>query len=113
MVPFVKPATTIGLVVPLPDRLVLPALQVAVYPLIGEDPVLDGAKKDIDNEPSRTTAEPMVGALGDWCAGVVGDAFPDDPQALRLVPRRLAKQTARRFVDIAWVMDEPLCRATD
>ena len=61
-VPFVKPATVIGLA--LPDPVLPPGPHVTVYPVIGEPPVLDDAVNVTVAELLPAVAVPIVGADG-------------------------------------------------
>ena len=61
--PFVRPVTAMGLEAP--DTLMLPGLQVAVYPVMADPPFAPGAEKATDAEPLPGVAAPIVGAAGD------------------------------------------------
>jgi hypothetical protein len=60
--PLVSPATIIGLVVPVP--VIPPGLEVTVYPVIGEPPLLAGAVNVTMAEAFPAVAVPIVGAPG-------------------------------------------------
>ena len=59
-VPLLSPETVIGLDDPVP--VIAPGLHVAVYPVMADPPVLPGAVKATDADPSPAVAVPMVGA---------------------------------------------------
>ena len=61
-VPLVKPVTTNGLVVPVAVK--LPGLEVTVYPVMAEPPLLAGAVKVMEAWAFPAVAVPMVGAPG-------------------------------------------------
>ena len=48
-----------------PDTLMLPGLQVAVYPVMADPPLAPGAVKVTDAEAFPGVAVPIVGAPGD------------------------------------------------
>src|SRR6185437_14541064 len=60
--PLVRPVTAMGLAVPVP--VALPEEQVAVYPVMGDPPVLDGAVKATDADALPAVAVPIRGAPG-------------------------------------------------
>ncbi len=63
--PLLRPVTVIGEVVnPLPPAVIPPGLEVTVYPVMAEPPLLTGAVKATDTCPSAAVAVPMVGAPG-------------------------------------------------
>lgn len=85
--------TTIGLAVPVFVRVVPPVtVQVTVYPVIADPPVLVGAVNAIDAVPSPGVAAPMVGAPGGptGVAGAVADAA--------LVPSAFVAVTEQEYV---------------
>lgn len=68
-----SPVTTIGLPLPLPDRELPGIVQVAVYPVMVEPPVDDGAAKKIDTWLSPGVVDVIVGAPGAVAVGGIGD----------------------------------------
>jgi hypothetical protein len=58
----VRPVTVIGLVVPVP--IILPGLEVTVYPVIAEPPLLPGAVNVTEACVFPNEAVPIVGAPG-------------------------------------------------
>jgi hypothetical protein len=61
-VPFVRPLTVIGEADPV--AVMLPGLDVTVYPVIAPPPTLEGAVKATDADKFPAVAVPMVGASG-------------------------------------------------
>lgn len=66
-----SPLTVIGLAVPVARRAPLVAVHVAVYAVMAEPPVDDGAVNDTRAEPSPAVADTPVGALGTVRVGVM------------------------------------------
>ena len=60
--PFVRPATNIGDDVPV--AVILPGLDVIVYPVISEPPLIKGAVKETDAEATPAVVNNVVGAPG-------------------------------------------------
>lgn len=72
---------------PLPPPVIPPGLDVTVYPVIAEPPLLAGAVKATETCPSPAVAAPMVGASGAvgiatvWVVPLVNAAGPTLPAA--------------------------------
>ena len=101
----VSPETTMGLLLPLPDRELPGTVQVAVYPVMTDPPSELGAAKAIEACPSPGVTVVIVGAPGAVAVAVggfgigVGDEPPPPPPPPQAVSRaREQKMKLRRII---------------
>ena len=89
----VSPETTMGLLLPLPDRELPGTAQVAVYPVMTDPPSELGTAKAIETCPSPGVTAVIVGAPGAVAVAVggfgigVGDEPPPSPPPPQAVSR--------------------------
>ena len=106
-VPLVRPLILSGLVLPVALRFVVPAVQVAVYPVIVAPPSLDGAAKTMLALPSPAVALTPVGVPGTVAELPVAGALVAAPAPLLLPPPPQA--VSRQAVSsIVWISSESL-----
>ncbi len=100
----VSPETTIGLLLPLPDRELPGTVQVAVYPVMTDPPSELGAAKAIEACPSPGVTVVIVGAPGAVAVGGFGIGVGDEPPPPPPPPQAVSRA---RKIEIRIVRDIP------